>query len=139
MLENLNTLKSNPNYKISRERKSNIIIMEFIGDISDEIYKEIWITSANLANEYHANKFILDQTGIGKVNFKSRSWAVLIFFPSLKKRLGTNVAGAVITSKQLIHKSGVQYLMQAFKKFTGYQVNISPSYQEAIEWLGSFD
>ncbi|WP_020532069.1 hypothetical protein [Flexithrix dorotheae] len=137
MLENISTLKSHANFIISRETTHNIIIMEFIGDIGDEVYKEIWHTSAHFAMEYETKKFIIDQSKIGKVNFKSRSWAVLSFFPSLKKILGSNIAGSVITSKQLIHKSGVQYLIQAFRKFTGYQVNTCADYNEAINWLNS--
>lgn len=128
-------IDSSPNYEICYEVESGIIMMKFIGDMSDEIYKHFWTIAIDFGIEKQVNRIIIDQQQIGNVSFKARGWAVISAFPRVKKHMPNNVAVAVLSSGKIVHKTGMQYLMKAFVALTSYKVDVFPTMEEAVNYL----
>jgi hypothetical protein len=124
-----------PNYELSYDAAHRIIRMRFIGDMNDEVYKKFWCLSIDLGRDRQVNRIIIDQSGIGNVSFNARGWVVVNAFPRIKRELPKTLAAAILSSGRMVQKTGMQYLMKAFKSLTGYSVELFPSEEEAISWL----
>lgn len=109
-----------------------ILYIIFKGNISDDDYKEIWQTGVDKAVEYNVERFVFDQSNIGQVSFKARGWVILKMLPTIKKELGSGLKIGVISSKDLVNKSGVKYLVGMFEKMAGLKVNFYPDFDTAV-------
>lgn len=117
------------------DASNKIIKMIFIGDMSDEAYKEFWTKSIDFGEKHQVNRIIIDQRQIGNVSFNARGWVVISAFPRVKKVLPNNLAAAILGSDKIVQKTGMQYLLKAFRSLTGYTVEIFPSQEEAVAFL----
>ncbi|AHM61440.1 hypothetical protein D770_15930 [Flammeovirgaceae bacterium 311] len=117
------------------DASSKIIKMSFIGDMSDEAYKEFWTKSIDFGEKHQVNRIIIDQRQIGNVSFNARGWVVINAFPRVKKVLPNNLAAAVLGSEKIMQKTGMQYLLKAFRTLTGYTVEIFPTQEDAVAFL----
>lgn len=119
------------------DASSKIIKMHFKGDMSDDNYKAFWTRSIDYAEKHRLNRIIIDQREIGNVSFNARGWVVISAFPRVKKVLPNNLVAAVLGSERIVQKTGMQYLLKAFKTLTGYKVEIFPTQAEAVAFLKS--
>ena len=110
-------------------------MMYFIGDMPDDSYKEFWTKSIDLGEKYQVNRIIIDQREIGNVSFNARGWVVISAFPRVKKVLPKNMTAAVLGSDRIVQKTGMQYLLKAFRTLTGYKVEVFPNQEEAVAFL----
>lgn len=131
----MEVIAAHPNYELGYHAGAHVIKLLFLGDMSDEIYKEFWTKAIDFGIQKNCNRVIIDQSQIGNVSFNARGWVVVNAFPRIKKSMPKSLAGAVIASSRVVQKTGVQYLMKAFKGLTGYQVEMFPNDEEAIAWL----
>ncbi|MEO1051658.1 MAG: hypothetical protein AAFX87_13605 [Bacteroidota bacterium] len=125
------------NSKILYDAKHNIMGMVFIGDIKDEAYKEIWLNALNVASEHNVKRILIDQRQIGNVSFSARGWVMVSMFPKIKKQLGANLHGAILASKNMVHKSGVQFLVKAFQKVSGFNIQFFNDQEGGVQWLAT--
>ena len=116
---------------------TRIVKMYFKGDMSDENYKAFWTKSIDFADVHRLNRIIIDQREIGNVSFNARGWAVISAFPRVKKVLPSDMAAAVLSSEKVVQKTGMQYLLKAFRTLTGYRVEVFPNQEEAVAFLES--
>ena len=114
-----------------------ILFVKFEGNISDDDYKEIWETGVDKAVELGLEHFIFDQSQIGQVSFKARGWVILKMLPRIKKELPKGLKIGVVSSKDLVNKSGVKYLVGMFEKMAGLNVNFFPDYDTAVTEVGN--
>ncbi|WP_225000054.1 hypothetical protein [Cesiribacter sp. SM1] len=117
------------------DASNKIIKMTFIGDMSDDSYKAFWTKSIDFAEKQQVNRIIIDQRQIGNVSFNARGWVVISAFPRVKKVLPNNMAAAILGSEKIMQKTGMQYLLKAFRTLTGYTVEILPDQEEAVAFL----
>lgn len=113
----------------------NALLMKFIGDISDEDYKSIWHQAFDTVYKLGIENILIDQREIGVVSFSARAWVMVKMFPKIKRELSPDLAGSVLSSSNLVYKSGVQYLVKAFKKISGYKIEFHNNYEESMEWF----
>lgn len=133
----METIASSPNYELNFDPENNIALMKFIGDMSDEVYKEFWTKAIDFAVENRINRVIIDQGSIGNVSFKARGWVVINAFPRVKKEMPKNMAASILSSGRIVQKTGMQYLLKAFVALTGYQVQVFPTIAECVSFLKS--
>jgi len=119
------------NAEIELFMPQKILYTKFIGDINEENYKEIWNKGVDLGVEHKVEKFLLDQSEIGKVSFTARGWVILKMLPRIKNELGKNISIGVISSKNMINKSGVSYLKSMFEKMGGLKITFYPDVETA--------
>jgi len=114
----------------------NILHITFKGNIEDDDYKEIWETGVEKAIELNIERFVFDQMNIGKVSFKARGWVILKMLPTIKKELGKGLKIGVLSSKDLVNKSGVKYMVGMFKKMASLDVTFFTDIETAIDEIG---
>ena len=131
----METIKSAKNYALKLDVENCIILMKFIGDMSDDEYKAFWTMSIDFAVERQINRVIIDQGDIGNVSFKARGWVVINAFPRVKKQMPKNMAASILSSGKVVQKTGMQYLLKAFKTITNYQVEVHPTVADCVEFL----
>lgn len=131
----MEVIEATPNYVLSFDRSKAVLKLQFIGDMSDEVYKEFWTKAINFGRDNQVNRIIIDQSTIGNVSFLARGWVVMNAFPRVKKEFPASLAGAILSSGKVVQKTGMQYLLKAFKGLTGYKVEVVPTEEEAIAWL----
>lgn len=124
-------------YKIQHHPEHNVLVMRFIGDLSDETYREMWHKSLEFAVQNKTRKFLIDQSQIGKVSLMARSYVVVNVFPKIKKELGTRLFGAILASDNMANRSGAQFLLKAFKKFFGLEADFFNNDEECLAWLAA--
>lgn len=128
-------ISSSFNYELHHDGVSNIVIMKFIGDFSDEEYKKFWSLAIDFGVANEICRVIIHQQEIGNVSFKARAWVVMNAFPRVKKEMPKNLSTCVISSKRVMQKTGMQYLLKAFIGFTGYSVELHPTVDKAVKYL----
>lgn len=114
---------------------NKIIMMHFAGDMPDEAYKEFWTKSIDFGEKHRLNRIIIDQRDIGNVSFNARGWVVINAFPRVKRVLPSNMVAAVLGSERVVQKTGMQYLLKAFRALTGYRVEVFSTQEEAVAFL----
>lgn len=117
------------------DASSKIIMMRFKGDMSDDAYKAFWTKCIDFGEKNKLNRIIIDQREIGNVSFNARGWVVISAFPRVKKVLPSNLVAAILGSEKIVQKTGMQYLLKAFRTLTGYKVEVYPTQEEAIAFL----
>ncbi len=127
--------KSHPNWKIQYNDEHNILIMRCYGDISDDIYKTMWEEAIKLSLERNIRRFLIDQREIGRVSFSARGWVIVSLFPKIKSKLSKEVRAAVLKSSNMANSSGIMFLVKAFKKVSGYDIDFFDSDKSGIVWL----
>lgn len=131
----MEVVESGKNYALKLDAENTIVLMKFIGDMSDEEYKSFWTRSINFAVERQINRVIIDQGEIGNVSFKARGWVVINAFPRVKKEMPRNMAASILSSGRVVQKTGMQYLLKAFKAITNYQVEVHPTVEDCVAFL----
>jgi len=123
------------NGEIELIEPQKILYINFVGDIAEDDYKNIWSTGVDLGVEHKLDKFLFDQSNIGKVSFTARGWVILKMLPRIKKDLGKGINVGIISSKNMINKSGVSYLKSMFEKMAGLKITFYPDIDSAREGL----
>lgn len=131
----MEVIAASPNYVLSFDRTHYVLKLQFLGDMSDEVYKEFWTKAIDFGRDHQVNRIIIDQSQIGNVSFLARGWVVMSAFPRVKKEFPASLASAILSSGRVVQKTGMQYLLKAFKGLSGYKVEVVPSEEEAIAWL----
>lgn len=117
------------------DAESKIVKLLFKGDLSDDAYKKFWTRGIDFCEKSQINRIIVDQRDIGNVSFNARGWVVISAFPRVKKVLPNNLVAAILGSERVVQKTGMQYLLKAFRGLTGYRVEIFPNHEEAVAFL----
>ena len=131
----MKVIASHPNYELKYDDEAGIVLMKFLGDIPEDIYKDFWTKAIDFGSKKKVNRVIIDQQGIGNVSLVARAWVVLNAFPRVKKELPAELAASVISSTRVMQKTGMQYLLKAFIGLTGYKVELHPTTEEAVSFL----
>ncbi len=108
-------LFSSENADILLTEDKKVLVYRFIGDIEDETYFEIWRKVFELTFEKGVKKHLVDQSQVGKISFRARGKVILKHLPAFKKEIGADFKTAIVTSKSIVNKSGVTYMVKAFK------------------------
>lgn len=119
------------------DASNKIVMMCFKGDMSDETYKGFWTKAIDFGEKNRVNRIIIDQRAIGNVSFNARGWVVISAFPRVKKVLPASLVAAILGSERIVQKTGMQYLLKAFRTLTGYKVEVYPNQEEAVAFLKS--
>ncbi|MBW3544468.1 MAG: hypothetical protein KY428_02520 [Bacteroidetes bacterium] len=117
------------------DAENKIVKLLFKGDMSDDAYKKFWTKSIDFGEKNQINRIIIDQREIGNVSFNARGWVVINAFPRVKKVLPNNLVAAILGSDRVVQKTGMQYLLKAFRSLTGYRVEVFPNQEEAMAFL----
>ena len=135
--ESMELITSVNQSQILYDKSTKIIKMYFKGDMSDDEYKAFWTKSIDFGEKHRLNRIIIDQREIGNVSFNARGWVVISAFPRVKKVLPNNLVAGILSSERVVQKTGMQYLLKAFRTITGYKVEVFPSDKDAIVFLQS--
>jgi hypothetical protein len=112
-----------------------IIWVQFIGDMSDDEYKEIWNQSISFIFDYGLEKIVIDQSQIGEVGLSARAWVVMKAYPRIKRDLSPDLAVSIISSSNNSRRAGMQYLVKAVQAFSGYIIQFHSNFDESKVWL----
>lgn len=116
---------------------ANIIIIRFIGDITDEAYFEIWEQGLILMVEHASIRLIMDQSQSGHVSYTARSKVVREYVQQYKKKIDKNAKVGVLTSENEMQSAGVKYLVEIFRSQTPFEIEFFKTEEAAAEWLTS--
>ena len=130
-------LFSSKNSEILLLEELNVLIIRFIGDMTDEAYFEIWEKGLEFAIQKGSKRFIMDQSPVGHVSFTARSKVIMRYLPRYKKGLGKELKVGVLSSSNMIHSAGIKYMVKTFKSLTSFSIEFFSAEDDAIEWLKS--
>lgn len=112
-----------PHGEIELVQPGNILYISFYGDIPEKEYKNIWETTVSVAVKEKLERFVFDQSEVGKVGFSARGWVIVKMLPRIKKELGTDIKTGVVSSKSIVNKTGLKYLVGMFEKMVGLKIH----------------
>jgi hypothetical protein len=122
---------------IRYDKSGHILYIKFIGDMKESEYKDVWRTGVQNAFDLGVEKIIIDQSEIGDVQFLARAWVITSLYKKIKRELSPDLAVSVLSSSNSVHKSGMQYLVKAFRKISGFAIDFHPTYEESTAWLNT--
>jgi len=134
-MDQFKEIASDQHFLIGFNTENHVLLMKFIGDMNDNQYKQIWNLSFDQCYEKGIEKLIIDQSEIGNVSFSARAWVMVKMYPRIKRELSPYMTGAIVSSSNVVHRTGLQYLVKAFQKVSGYKIEFHSDYDHAIEWL----
>ncbi len=122
--------------RIEHHPESEVIILRLIGNISHEDYKNMWETLLEKVLELKVNKLLADQTDLEKSGMESKAWLVAKWFPKAKKSLSDDMKVALVTSKSLFTRIGGEYIVNAVRSMSKFDIRLFRSVEAGMEWLG---
>ena len=122
--------------QISHNPKYDLLTIKLINDISKEDYKECWEVLLEEVIKKKNKNIIIDQRTMGRASIESRAWFVIKWLPRLKKEVDTDLQVAVLPSRSIAAKLGIQYLMSAAKSVSNMNIKVQNSDEEALVWFG---
>lgn len=131
----MNVVSSHLNYELQFDQENRILLMKFMGNFTDEVYKSFWTQAIDLCAVQKISRIVIDQREIGNVSFNARGWVAINGFPRVKKELPKDLAAVILSSGRMVQKTGMQYLMKAFIGLTGYRVEVHPTLEEGVAFL----
>ena len=133
----METIAAIEQYKIEVDLGSGIIAMRFFGNISDELYKEMWQKSLDTVLEHKIKNYLIDQREIGNVSFTARAWVLVKILPQVRKHVGLPLYGAILPSANLLHSTGMDFLTKGFTKISQIYTRKFSDEATALDWLRS--
>ncbi len=122
--------------KIDHIEEGNILICRFLGSINYDDYSAIWGKLIELTKEFKGKRFIMDQSKVGDVSFMARGKVIIKHLPAIKREVGDNFTVALLTSSNVVSKSGMVYMVKAFKKLiSSFDTESFNEETEAIKWI----
>lgn len=131
----LKSVYSSPNFELQFDTVNRIQYLRYKGDVSDDEYKFSWEKGFQHVTTENINRVLVDQHDLGKISALARGWAVVNAFPKIQKNYPSDLAAAVITSKKVHERPAIQYLVNTFKRMTGFQIEFFQNEEEAVNWL----
>ena len=128
-------LFSSKNSQILLIEDGNILIMRFIGDMTNEAYYEIWEKGLVLMVFNNSTRLIMDQSQAGHVSYAARGKVVREYVQQYKKNIHESAKVGVLTSENEIHSAGVKYLVEIFRSQTPFEIQFFKTEEAATEWL----
>jgi hypothetical protein len=122
--------------QISNNPKYDLLTIKLINDISKEDYKECWEVLLEEVIKKQNKNIIIDQRSMGKASIESRAWFVIKWLPRLKKEVSSDLQVAILPSRSIAAKLGIQYLMSAAKSVSNMNIKVLNSDDEALVWFG---
>ncbi len=95
----------------------------------------MWNTLLEKIVEVGAKKMVADQSQMERSSMESKAWLVTNWLPRMRKRVGDHVKVAVVSSKNLFTKIGGEYIANAARKMTSFDVKFTSNSEEAVNWL----
>ncbi len=121
--------------KIEYDANHQILIIHLIGAIKHEDYKFMWNKLLEKTLERNARKLIANQATMERSGMESKAWLVAKWFPKAHKRIGSDCAIAIVASKNLFTKIGGEYIANAVKNMSNFDIRFVPSVEAGVDWL----
>ena len=122
--------------QISHNPQYDLLTIKLINDVAKEDYKECWEVLLEEVIKKKTKNIIIDQRTMGRASIESRAWFVIKWLPRLKKEVDTDLQVAVLPSRSIAAKLGIQYLMSAAKSISNMNIKVQNSDEEALVWFG---
>ena len=122
--------------QISHNPQYDLLTIKLINDVAKEDYKECWEVLLEEVIKKKTKNIIIDQRTMGRASIESRAWFVIKWLPRLKKEVDTDLQVAVLPSRSIAAKLGIQYLMSAAKSVSNMNIKVQNSDEEALVWFG---
>ena len=122
--------------QISYSPKHELVTIKLINDIAKEDYKESWEVLLEEVIKKKNKNIIIDQRSMGRASIESRAWFVIKWLPRLKKEVSEDIQVAILPSRSIAAKLGIQYLMSAAKSVSNMNIKVLNSDEEALVWFG---
>ncbi len=121
--------------RIEYDADKGIIVLRLLGEIQHEDYKSMWDRLLDEVTARNINKLLADQTGLQKSSMESKAWLVSKWFPKAKKILGDDMKVALVSSKSLFTRIGGEYIVNAVKSMSKFDIKLFRSIEAGMEWL----
>ncbi|NJL14113.1 MAG: STAS/SEC14 domain-containing protein [Microscillaceae bacterium] len=121
--------------RIELDAENRVIILRLIGVINHEDYKNMWNTFIDKVQEYDIQKMIADQTALERSGMESKAWLVAKWFPKVRKILGNDIKIALVTSRSLFTRIGGEYIVNAVRSMSKFDIRMYNTFDAALEWL----
>lgn len=131
----MKVLFSSKNSEILHIEDTNILVIKFIGNMTDEAYFEIWEKVLLLAVAKESKRLIVDQLLGEPVSFAARSKVVRVYLQQYKKNIGNELKVGVLMSANNIYNAGAKYLVEIFRSQTSFKIKFFSEKGDAIKWL----
>ena len=131
------TSYQNEHVTVCFERPIQAIRQTWVGLPTSESYRNGWLASLQLAEQYHVKKWLVDQAFLKQFNGEDLVWSIQQGLPRAVALLGSGARVAVVLSRtsQFV-KLGADILLQAAAKTDHYLESryfFEPA--EARKWL----
>lgn len=131
----MKTLYESKITRIQYDQERKLIFFYLLGVIDHENYKIMWNTLLEKVIEVGVQKMVVDQSQMDRSSMESKAWLVTQWLPRARKRIGEEVRIAVVSSKNLFTKIGGEYIANAARKMTSFDIKFTSNTEEAISWL----
>ncbi|GAB4406857.1 MAG: hypothetical protein OHK0053_33280 [Microscillaceae bacterium] len=124
-----------PYTRIEMDAENRVIILRLIGVIGHDDYKNMWNTLIEKVQEHNIQKMIADQTTLERSGMESKAWLVAKWFPKVRKILGNDIKIALVTSRSLFTRIGGEYIVNAVRSMSKFDIRMYNTFDAALEWL----
>ncbi|WP_027001834.1 STAS/SEC14 domain-containing protein [Hugenholtzia roseola] len=119
------------------EPTQNYMRLLFKGSVSDDDYKAVFNMGLEKSIELNCHRLLLDHRKAGYVSMSARAWLVVKWIPETKRRIPeqTHRKTAILSSSHILHKTGMNYILEAVSKNTSQQTRYFSDEEAALAWL----
>jgi len=128
------TIKSESFVSLYHHKEDGFVRIKWKGNITDQQYKAFWNELLDYGVANGIQKILIDQRNIGHVSMQARAWLLIKWLPRVKKSYN-NFTAAILSSGSLLHKSGMQYLVDSIKNATNFDLRFFQQQEDAVLWL----
>jgi hypothetical protein len=119
------------------EPTHNYMRLLFESSVSDEDYKAVFHMGLEKSIELNCHRLLVDHRRAGYVSMAARAWLVVRWIPETQKRIPeqTHRKTAVLSSSHILHKTGMNYVLEAVSKNINQQTRYFSDEEAALAWL----
>lgn len=112
-----------------------LLYLELKGVVEGENYREAFNKGLEFAIAKNIRYLLINQATLQKSTMESKAWLITSWLPQVKKSIHQDIKVAVILSQNLFTKIGGEFVINATRKLSKFDIKTFSSKEEAEKWL----
>ncbi|MCC5944808.1 MAG: hypothetical protein JJT94_07725 [Bernardetiaceae bacterium] len=104
-------------YRVSKSTEHDICLLELIGKMEFEFYKNMWLQFLNLAVAHKVKKLIIDTSQLRYSSSKGRAWLITSYVRKANKAL-PDITIIVVQPKNKIQRLMIQVIFKSISSLS---------------------
>jgi hypothetical protein len=120
---------------VNYNANKNLMCLHLIRNVNFNDYKKALNQLIEILEEQNTPHIIIDQRYVEGIDIQERAWLVTDWFDRFKRVAPDFLKMGIITSKNLYSKMGGEYIVNAFKSQSNFDIKFLTSMDEALVWF----